>query len=248
MSKSSIEWTELTWNPTTGCDKISAGCKFCYAEVMSKRLQAMGLEKYKGGFKVRLHEDELQRPYKWRKPRMVFVNSMSDLFHEDIPLEFIQKVFKVMNNNPKHTFQVLTKRAERLEELSALLTWTENIWMGVSVENQKTTFRINHLQKTSTCIKFLSLEPLLETLPNLNLLDIDWVIVGGESGKGNIRPMQEDWAIDLKNQCESQNIAFFFKQWGGKNKKKAGRLLEGKEYNQMPLISPAQLVPQNSSL
>ncbi len=236
MSKSSIEWTELTWNPTTGCDKISAGCKFCYAEVMAKRLRAMGLEKYKEGFKVRLHKDELQKPYRWRKPRMVFVNSMSDLFHEDIPLEFIQSVFKVMNENPKHTFQVLTKRAERLEELSSLLDWTENIWMGVSVENQKTTFRINHLQKTAAAIKFLSLEPLLQVLPNLNLLGIDWVIVGGESGKGNIRPMKEEWVLDLKNQCENQSIAFFFKQWGGKNKKKTGRLLEGKQFNEMPLV------------
>jgi protein gp37 len=236
MAKSSIEWTELTWNPTTGCDKVSAGCKFCYAEVMSKRLKAMGIEKYKDNFEVRIHEKELKKPYTWRKPRMVFVNSMSDLFHEKVPLEFIQKVFEVMNENPKHTFQILTKRAERLEELSSLFNWTENIWMGVSVESQKTAFRISHLQKIGSYIKFLSLEPLLEALPQMNLLGIDWIIVGGESGKGKIREMKEDWVIDIKNQCKTQNIDFFFKQWGGKNKKKAGRLLKGEEYNQMPLI------------
>lgn len=235
MAKSTIEWTEMTWNPTTGCNKISAGCKFCYAEIMTKRLQAMGLEKYKDGFKVRLHETELQKPYTWKKSRMVFVNSMSDLFHEDIPLEFIQKVFKVMNENPKHIFQVLTKRAERLEQLATLLNWTSNIWMGVSVENQKTEYRINHLQKTSAAIKFISLEPLIENITNLHLLGIDWVIVGGESGKGNIREMKKEWVIDIKQQCQNNNTAFFFKQWGGKNKKKTGRLLDGLEYNQMPL-------------
>lgn len=234
MSKSTIEWTELTWNPTTGCDKVSAGCKFCYAEIMAKRLQAMGLEKYQDAFAVRLHEYELAKPYRWKKPRMVFVNSMSDLFHEDIPVSFIQKVFQVMNECPQHIFQILTKRAERLAELSALLEWTPNIWMGVSVENQKTTHRITYLQKTSAYIKFLSLEPLLQNLPDLNLMAIDWVIVGGESGKGKIRPMKLEWVIDIKQQCDAQNVAFFFKQWGGKNKKKAGRLLEGKEYNNLP--------------
>ncbi|MCC5944002.1 MAG: phage Gp37/Gp68 family protein [Bernardetiaceae bacterium] len=237
MAKSSIEWTEETWNPTTGCDKVSTGCKFCYAEVMSKRLKAMGLEKYKYGFQVRMHQEELTRPYRWKKSKMVFVNSMSDLFHEDIPLDFIKQVFKVMNENPKHTFQVLTKRAERLESLSPLLNWTPNIWMGVSVENQKVSYRINHLQKTHAFVKFLSLEPLIGPLTDLDLIDMNWVIVGGESGKGKIRPLQKEWIIDLKNQCQSAKVPFFFKQWGGSNKKKAGRLLNGKEYNEMPSVA-----------
>jgi len=235
MSK--IEWTETTWNPVTGCTKVSAGCKFCYALSMSKRLKAMGLEKYqngKDGFELTTHEVELSKPYKWKKPRMIFVNSMSDLFHKDVPLEFIQKVFKVMRGNPHHTFQVLTKRAERLAALDSDLTWPSNVWMGVSVENQKVVHRIDYLRETGAKIKFLSLEPLLEGLPNLNLTKIDWVIVGGESGR-NPRPMKKEWVLDLLNQCQSNEVPFFFKQWGGINKKKAGRLLEGKIYNEMPL-------------
>lgn len=234
MAKSDIEWTEMTWNPTTGCNKISAGCKFCYAEVMSKRLKAMGLEKYQNGFKLAVHEEELTKPYAWKKPQMVFVNSMSDLFHKNIPLEFIQKVFKVMNDCPQHTFQVLTKRADRLLKISPELTWTPNIWMGVSVENEKVTNRIDLLRETEATIKFLSLEPLIGALPNLNLKNIDWVIVGGESGKGNIRPMEEDWVIDIKNQCKKARVHFFFKQWGGKNKKKTGRKLRRRTYDAMP--------------
>ena len=181
MAESSIEWTEMTWNPTTGCTKISQGCKFCYAEIMSKRLHAMGIEKYRDNFDVRIHYDALQAPYTWKKSKIVFVNSMSDLFHEKIPTSFIQAVFKVMRENPQHVFQVLTKRAERLLELDSELRWSHNIWMGVSVENQKATSRINSLRNTNSKIKFLSLEPLLESLPNLDLEKIDWVIVGGES-------------------------------------------------------------------
>lgn len=235
MAQSNIEWTEMTWNPTTGCDKISAGCKFCYAEVMSKRLQAMGLEKYKDNFEVRTHEDALDAPYTWKSSKVVFVNSMSDLFHQDIPLEFIKKVFKVMNNNPQHVFQVLTKRAERLLELHTELRWTHNIWMGVSVENEKVIDRIDFLRNINARVKFLSLEPLLGPLPNLNLENIDWVIVGGESGH-RPRPMNADWVIDIQEQCKEKDVAFFFKQWGGKNKKAAGRLLNGRTYDEMPEI------------
>jgi protein gp37 len=235
MAQSNIEWTEMTWNPTTGCEKISAGCKFCYAEIMSKRLQAMGLKKYKDNFEVRIHEDALDTPYTWKNSKVVFVNSMSDLFHKDIPLEFIKKVFKVMNNNPQHVFQVLTKRADRLLELHTELKWTHNIWMGVSVENEKVIDRIDFLRNINARVKFLSLEPLLGPLPNLNLENIDWVIVGGESGR-KPRPMDADWVIDIQEQCKDKDVAFFFKQWGGKNKKAAGRLLNGRTYDEMPEI------------
>ncbi len=235
MAQSSIEWTEMTWNPTTGCSKISAGCKHCYAEVMSKRLQAMGVEKYKDNFKVRTHEDALRIPYTWKHSKVVFVNSMSDLFHKDIPLEFIQKVFNVMNDNPQHVFQVLTKRAERLFELHGKLNWSHNIWMGVSVENDKVTDRVDFLRNTNARIKFLSCEPLIGPLPGLDLRNIDWLIVGGESGR-NPRPMEVDWVLDIQEQCRSARVAFFFKQWGGRNKKAAGRLLNGRVYDEMPEI------------
>ena len=235
MAQSSIEWTEMTWNPTTGCTKISQGCKFCYAEIMSKRLQAMGIEKYRDNFKVRAHEEALNAPYTWKKPKVVFVNSMSDLFHDDVPLGFIQKVFNVMRENPHHVFQVLTKRAERLLDLSGKLKWSHNIWMGVSVENQKMEHRIDFLRKTQARVKFLSLEPLIGSLSNLNLKNIDWVIVGGESGH-KPRPMNVDWVIDIQEQCENHDVAFFFKQWGGKNRKKNGRVLNGKTYDEMPEI------------
>lgn len=235
MAKSSIEWTEMTWNPTTGCSKVSQGCKFCYAEIMSKRLQAMGVAKYKDNFKVRTHNKELKTPYTWKKSKIVFVNSMSDLFHEDIPISFIKKVFKVMNENPQHVFQVLTKRAERLNEIYDQLKWTHNIWMGVSVEDEKVVDRIDLLRDTTARVKFLSLEPLLGPLPNLNLTNIDWVIVGGESGH-TPRPMEPDWVIDIQDQCENSGVAFFFKQWGGKNKKKNGRELNGRTYDEMPEI------------
>lgn len=235
MAQTSIEWTELTWNPTTGCTKISDGCKFCYAEVMSRRLQAMGIEKYKDGFKVRTHPDALNIPYKWKSSKIVFVNSMSDLFHEQISVDFLKKVFAVMNDNPNHVFQLLTKRAERLYELHKELNWTHNIWMGVSVENSKVTHRIDLLRKTKARVKFLSCEPLIGPLKNLNLRTIDWVIVGGESGHSP-RKMDVDWVLDIQQQCKKTNTAFFFKQWGGRNKKEAGRLLNGKTYDEMPVV------------
>lgn len=235
MAQSSIEWTEMTWNPTTGCTKVSAGCKFCYAEVMTHRLQAMGLAKYADGFQVRTHPEALSIPYSWKKPKVVFVNSMSDLFHPEVPLSFIKQVFKVMNDNPKHIFQVLTKRAELLFQYSPELNWTDNIWMGVSVESEKVTERIEFLRATGAKTKFLSCEPLIGPLHNLNLDNIHWVIVGGESGNGNIRVMQEDWVLDIKDQCRTQAVPFFFKQWGGKNKKATGRLLLGETYSEMPV-------------
>jgi len=233
MAQSSIEWTEMTWNPTTGCDKISAGCKFCYAEIMSKRLMAMGVEKYKDNFAVRTHDDALSIPYTWKSAKVVFVNSMSDLFHDEVPLEFIQRVFQVMNENPQHVFQVLTKRAERLFELHKELKWTHNIWMGVSVENEKVKSRIDFLRRTGAKVKFLSLEPLIGPLPKLNLSKIDWVIVGGESGH-KPRSMNPDWVLEIQEQCKKKNVAFFFKQWGGRNKKANGRLLNGRTYDEMP--------------
>jgi protein gp37 len=235
MAQSSIEWTEMTWNPTTGCTKISAGCKHCYAEIMSKRLQSMGVEKYKDNFEVRTHPSALKIPYTWKHSKVVFVNSMSDLFHKDIPTSFIKEVFAVMNDNPQHVFQVLTKRAERLLELNRQIKWTHNIWMGVSVENEKVKERIDYLRKTNAKVKFLSLEPLLGPLPKLNLSKIDWAIVGGESGH-NPRSMDADWVLDIQDQCKAKNVAFFFKQWGGKNKKANGRLLNGRTYDEMPEI------------
>ncbi len=233
MPQSTIEWTETTWNSTTGCTKVSEGCRHCYAEVMAKRLHAMGVEKYKDGFQVRMHPDVLKLPYKWKKPKVVFVNSMSDLFHEKIPLDFIQKAFNVMNNNPHHVFQVLTKRAERLLELNNKLNWPHNIWMGVTVENSDVEHRIKLLKQTNARIKFLSLEPLLGPLPNLNLAGIDWVIVGGESGQ-NARPMKAEWVVDIQQQCQKNGVAFYFKQWGGRNRKKNGRELFGKTFDEMP--------------
>jgi len=236
MAQSSIEWTEMTWNPTTGCTKISAGCKFCYAEVMSKRLQAMGIDKYKDGFKkINTHEEALSTPYTWKKSKVVFVNSMSDLFHPEVPLDFIKKVFKVMNENPQHVFQVLTKRADILLQYSGEVKWSHNIWMGVSVEDDRVIDRIVFLQQTAARVKFLSCEPLIGPLPNMNLQGIDWVIVGGESGH-KPRPMNPEWILDIQNQCEQSQVAFFFKQWGGKNKKKSGRILNGRTYDEMPEI------------
>ena len=209
MAQSSIEWTEMTWNPTTGCNKLSAGCKYCYAEVMAKRLQAMGIDKYKNGFELALHEDALDIPYTWKKPKVVFVNSMSDLFHKDVPLSFIQKVFNVMNDNPQHVFQVLTKRADVLLKHHKKLKWTHNIWMGVSVENEKVMKRIELLRQTDARVKFLSCEPLIGPISNMNLQGIDWVIVGGESGRSP-RPMDVDWVLDIQQQCENFSTKFFF--------------------------------------
>lgn len=232
-TKSNIEWTESTWNPLTGCSKISPGCKNCYAERLAVRLQAMGQPNYVNGFELTMHEHALELPLRWKKPQTIFVNSMSDLFQEHVPIEFIQKVFDVMKRAYWHRFQILTKRSERLLELSPQLPWTSNIWMGVSVENEDYTFRIDHLRKTEAKIKFLSLEPLLGPLHNLNLKKIDWVIVGGESGPG-ARPMLESWVVDIHKQCQKTEVPFFFKQWGGRNKKKTGRTLDGRTWDEMP--------------
>ena len=233
MAISAIEWTESTWNPLTGCTKISPGCKNCYAERMAKRLKSMGQEKYINGFELTQHPQVLADPLLWKKPQVIFVNSMSDLFHKDVPLSFIKDVFSVMKEAHWHKFQVLTKRAERLAELSAELEWAENIWMGVSVENNDYQFRIDHLRTTGAKTKFLSLEPLLGPVSDMNLSKIDWVIVGGESGPKS-RPIQEEWVLDIRDQCLATKVPFFFKQWGGVQKKKAGRLLQGKIRSQMP--------------
>jgi len=233
VSTSSIEWTESTWNPITGCTKVSPGCKYCYAERMARRLKAMGQEKYKNGFELTLHESVLEDPIRWKKPRTIFVNSMSDLFHEEVPLDFITKVFRIMKEAHWHTFQVLTKRAERLSELNSHIKWPSNVWMGVSVENSDYVNRINYLRNTDAFVKFLSLEPLLGNLSNIDLSNINWVIVGGESGPG-ARPMKKDWVLNIKDQCNSSDTPFFFKQWGGVNKKENGRILDGRTWDEMP--------------
>ena len=239
---SPIEWTEATWNPLTGCTKISPGCKHCYAERMSLRLQAMGQPNYVNGFTLALHEHMLSIPLHWKKPRRIFVNSMSDLFQENVPVSFIQKVFSVMTQASHHQFQILTKRPERLLELDKDLDWHRNIWMGVSVENQKYAFRINHLRETHAHIKFLSLEPLLGPLRDLDLSGIDWVIVGGESGP-KARPVDPAWVRDIRDQCLEAGVAFFFKQWGGKRKSKTGRKLDGRTWSEYPdtRLQPALL-------
>ncbi len=237
MAQSSIEWTDMTWNPVSGCAKVSAGCKNCYAEIMAQRLKAMGSKKYSNGFKLTLHPGELNKPLNWRKPRTVFVNSMSDLFHEDVPTEFIKRVFDTMSQCPRHRFQILTKRAERLERISTQLPWPENIWMGVSIENQERVDRIYALRTCDAKIRFLSLEPLLGRLTKLPLTGIHWVIAGGESGP-KARPMKRQWVVEIRDQCRSAEVPFFFKQWGGKNKKRAGRELDGCTYNEMPFPYP----------
>ena len=241
-TNSHIEWTEATWNPLTGCNKISPGCKHCYAERLALRLQKMGQANYRNGFELTFHEHVLEYPLKWKQPRTIFVNSMSDLFHKDVPSAFIHKVFDVMRQAHWHQFQVLTKRSERLTELSNSLSWPPNVWMGVSVENENYTFRIDDLRQTNAVVKFLSLEPLLGPLNHLNLSGINWVIVGGESGPG-ARAMKQQWIIDIRDQCLSTNVAFFFKQWGGVNKKRTGRLLEGQTWDQFPTIPLAAIPP-----
>ena len=232
-SHSGIEWTEATWNPVTGCTKISPGCKHCYAERMAKRLRAMGQPKYANGFRLATHPSCLEQPLNWKTPKMIFVNSMSDLFHKDVPVSFIQDVFGVMRRASWHTFQILTKRSRRLLQLDSEIDWPDNVWMGVSVETQAYTPRIDRLRETSACVKFLSLEPLLEPLPRLDLRGIDWVIVGGESGPG-ARAMAKEWVVDLRNQCLSNDVPFFFKQWGGVRRKEAGRELIGRTWSEMP--------------
>jgi protein gp37 len=233
-ANSSIEWTGATWNPVTGCTKVSPGCKNCYAERLALRLQAMGQPNYANGFKLTLQPHMLTLPLRWKKPRVIFVNSMSDLFHTDVPLDYIARVFEVMQRANWHRFQILTKRSQRLQELSPRLPWQSNIWMGVSVENKDFTFRVDHLRHTAAQIKFLSLEPLLGPLPKLNLRSIDWVIVGGESGP-RARYMNPEWVLDIRDQCRDAGVAFFFKQWGGVRKKDTGRILDGKTWDEMPI-------------
>jgi protein gp37 len=230
---SAIEWTKSTWNPVTGCTKISQGCAHCYAERMARRLQSMGQANYVNGFRVAMHEHMLQLPLRWKKSQIIFVNSMSDLFHEDVPTEFILRVFDIMNRANWHIFQLLTKRSSRLRDLDRFLPWTPNIWAGVTVENQNCVSRIEDLVQTRSITKFLSLEPLLSPLPSLRLDGIHWVIVGGESGPGS-RPIERSWVVDIRHQCRVSSIPFFFKQWGGTNKKLKGRLLDGRTWNAMP--------------
>lgn len=233
--KSKIEWTENTWNPITGCTQISEGCKNCYALRMATRLQKMGNDKYKNGFTLSLHEGCLSEPYSWKKPARIFVNSMSDLFHVDVPTEYIQKIFTVMNENSKHIFQVLTKRADRLNEIMNCVNLTNNIWLGVTVENENNKSRIDKLRSIPAKVKFVSFEPLLGDVKKIDFNGIDWAIIGGESGYG-ARPISEEWVINIKNQCEEQGVMFYFKQWGGVNKKKTGRLLLDRTWDDMPII------------
>jgi protein gp37 len=230
---SRIEWTDATWNPVTGCTKVSPGCKFCYAEVMARRLHAMGQPRYRDGFRVTLQPDALEVPLRWRQPRVIFVNSMSDLFHRDVPDSYIERVFDVMVRAEQHTFQVLTKRSERLRELAPRLPWAANIWMGVSVEDRARAARIADLQDVPAAVRFLSVEPLLEPIPDLPLAGIHWVIVGGESGR-TPRPIESEWVLDIREQCERAGARFFFKQWGGTNKKATGRLLDGRTWDDRP--------------
>jgi len=236
---SSIEWTDATWNPVTGCSKISPGCRHCYAERMARRLQAMGQARYRNGFAVTMQPDVLDQPLRWREPRFVFVNSMSDLFHEDVPVAYVQRVFEVMASARWHVFQVLTKRAERLESIYSHLLWPENVWMGVSVENSDSTSRIKNLLRTPAAVKFLSVEPLLGPIPRIPLDGIDWVIVGGESGPG-ARPMKPEWVREIRDRCLRQSVPFFFKQWGGVWKARHGRILDDQTWDEMPARPPSK--------
>ena len=241
-TNSHIEWTEMTWNPVTGCTKISQGCKHCYAERMAKRLQAMGQERYRNGFAVTLHEDLVDLPFQWKQPRVIFVNSMSDLFHKDIPLDFIQRVFTTMERCPQHTFQVLTKRSDRVRELAPYLPWPRNVWMGVSVESREVVYRIEDLRQVPASVRFLSVEPLIGAVGALSLEGIHWVIVGGESGPG-ARPMRREWVEDIHGQCLRADVPFFFKQWGGTRKDLTGRDLHGRTYDEMPRLFHAMAAP-----
>jgi protein gp37 len=240
--RSAIEWTETTWNPTTGCDRVSSGCDNCYALVLAKRLKAMGSAKYQTdgdrrtsgpGFGVAVHEDSLELPFRWRQPRLVFVNSMSDLFHAKVPAPFVRKVFEVMAATPHHTYQILTKRAVRLARLAPMLPWPDNVWMGVSVEDESQLNRVEHLRKVPAAVRFVSAEPLLGPLDGLELSGIDWLIVGGESGR-NVRPVHPEWVRKLRDLCLGTGVAFFFKQWGGRTPKAGGRLLDGRTWDDMP--------------
>lgn len=243
--RTSIEWTEVTWNPTTGCDRISTGCDNCYALALAKRLKAMGAEKYQTdgdprtsgpGFGLAVHASALSQPYGWRSPRIVFVNSMSDLFHARVPLDFVRAVFQVVADTPQHTYQVLTKRSARLRKVAAQLDWPDNLWMGVSVENMDALYRVDDLRATPARVRFLSCEPLLGPLPGLELTDIDWVIAGGESGPGH-RPLEPGWVSMIRDRCVASKTPFFFKQWGGRTPKEGGRQLDGRLWDEMPDLS-----------
>lgn len=236
VAKSSIEWTDATWNPVTGCTKISPGCKHCYAERMAKRLKAMGHQNYVNGFDLTLQPHMLELPLKWRRPSQVFVNSMSDLFHDRIPISFIARVFDVMASTPQHTYQLLTKRSKRLARMAPDLDWPANVWMGVSVESDRYSFRADHLREVPAAVRFLSVEPMLGPVPSLDLNGIDWVIVGGESGPG-ARPIQQEWVRDLRDKCQKRGVPFFFKQWGGRTPKAGGRQLDGRTWDEMPRVS-----------
>ena len=238
-ANSSIEWTDATWNPVRGCTKISPGCKNCYAERFAERFRGVPGHAFEQGFDLRLIPDKLNLPLTWRKPKRIFVNSVSDLFHDEVPLPFIQNVFDTMTRASWHTFQILTKRTDRLAQVDRELKWMPNIWMGVSVENADMKGRIDVLRETGARIKFLSLEPLLGPLGELNLAGIDWTVVGGESGPGS-RPMNKEWVTDIRDQCVEKGVPFFFKQWGGVRKKRTGRLLEGRTWNEMPASLPAE--------
>ena len=247
--RTSIEWTETTWNPTTGCDRVSKGCDNCYALALAKRLKAMDNRRYQNdgdpetsgpGFKLTLHDDMVDRPRRWATPRFIFVNSMSDLFHPDVPLEFIQRVFAVMADTPRHTYQILTKRSHRLASLAEDLDWPPNVWIGVSVETDRYTFRVDHLRAVNAAVRFISAEPLLDALPSLDLSEIHWLIAGGESGH-KARKMQEPWVLDLRDRCAEADVLFFFKQWGGRTPKANGRELEGVYHDAMPARHTPQL-------
>lgn len=230
---SKIEWTERTWNPSTGCTKISPGCLNCYASSLAARLNAMGVAKYRQGFKFTIHPAELRKPLEWKRPSVIFVNSMSDLFHEDMPDDFLEKIIQTMSDCDQHIFQVLTKRADRMLDFLQSREILRHVWVGVTVENKKNEYRIDLLRKIKAAVRFLSIEPMLEALPNLNLQGIDWVIVGGESGR-NARPIHKEWIEDIQRQCEAQKTHFFFKQWGGLRKKQNGNLLNGRLYQEYP--------------
>lgn len=237
---SDIEWTEVTWNPVTGCTKVSQGCKHCYADRMARRLKGMGVDRYRNGFELTLQEDLVDLPLRWTRPRVVFVNSMSDLFHKDVPTSYIRRVFETMNNSPQHTFQVLTKRTDRLKRLGHKLDWAPNIWMGVSVEDSNVLHRVDDLIEVPAHVRFLSCEPLIGPLGGLKLRGIDWVIVGGESGPG-ARPMEKSWVDSILKKCRKSSVPFFFKQWGGTRKKRTGRILHGKTYDEMPETNMARV-------
>jgi protein gp37 len=236
--RSAIEWTEATWNPVTGCTQVSPGCAHCYAKTFAERWRGVPGHPYEQGFELKLWPERLDQPLRWRRPRVIFVNSMSDLFHEEIPEAFIEEVFRVMGKADRHVFQILTKRHERLLELCHQLPWPPNVWMGVSIENRRFVHRADYLRQVPAAVRFISAEPLLGSLEDLDLSGVDWLIAGGESGPGH-RPVHEEWLIELRDRCSQEKVAFFFKQWGGARPKSGGRLLDGRSWDEMPAERPA---------